>query len=64
MGTVAAPIPMHMHSKENFFSSLDDEEDPALEHPLFSPKYIGKMTFIVFSVFFVKCYTSKWFFEF
>ena len=52
MGTVAAPIPMHMYSKKNiFFSFLDDEEDPALEHPLFSPKYIGKMTFIIFSDF-------------
>ena len=51
MGSVAAPIPMHMYSKEIFFSFLDDEEDPALEHPLFSPKYIGKMTFIVFSDF-------------
>ena len=50
MGTVAAPIPMHMYSKKKRnFSFLDDEEDPALEHPLFSLKYIGKMTFIVFS---------------
>ena len=49
MGTFAGPISMHMYSKEIFFSSLDDEEDPALEHPLFSPKYIGKMTFIILS---------------
>ena len=38
-------------ARKTFFSFLDDEEDPALEHPLFSPKYIGKMTFIIFSDF-------------
>ena len=52
MGTVAAPIPKHICiARKYFFSFPDDEEDPALEHPLFSPKYIGKMTFIIFSDF-------------
>ena len=41
----------YVQQEKHFFSFLDDEEDPALEHPLFSPKYIGKMTFIIFSDF-------------
>ena len=41
-----------MASMQNI-SFLNHVEDPALAHPLFSPKYMGKMTFIVFSDFFL-----------
>ena len=32
MGTVAAPIPMHIYSKDNIFSLLYDEEDLGSGH--------------------------------
>ena len=54
MGTVAAPIPMHMYSKGKIFLAFSMMRKTRRWNTLFfSPKYIGKMTFTVFSNFWI-----------